>query len=425
MLSLAPCQEAQSDVKISVLTIEEAESIAVARNLDVLTARAQSDIAAATYLSSRTNFLPTAYSSASWRRYDREVLSFRNDQFLYSKNRYSLGLSVSFPLFSGGVDYISLRRAKLARDVAWLSYLDRREQAAAEAVSAYLALVQAIMEERISEQSLERALDEQEMVNKRYSLGLASDVDVSKMSVQVAQRKLAMIQAQNNVQRRQEELCVLLNFPLDTTFDVDTSMTPPDEERIPPLEHFLEKSRNRSVLSAEIDRRSAELGKLASWLSYIPKLSLSADWSWSDAQIPDKLSALRDDGSFSYGISLSWTLFSGTSRIADIRGSSAQLSQTIVAERKTKQSVEQQIRESYRSMVEAAAGYALSDAQMRDANLALSATRKRYELGSATILELLDAEISLEQAQLQRLSAMLNYYRAEAQLRWLCGDDGN
>ena len=72
-------------------------------------------------------------------------------------------------------------------------------------------------------------------------------------------------------------------------------------------------------------------------------------------------------------------------------------------------------------MTEAAASFELSKAQVEDAKLTLSATKKRYELGSATLLELLDAELSLEQAQLQKISAIVGYYRAKAQLQYLTG----
>ncbi len=412
-------QEVQNEQKIPLLTIEQAESIAILQNLDVRASLAQYKSAQASYLSAWSSFLPSASASASWRRYDRDMISFHNDEMFRSRNNYSMGLSASLPLFSGGRDFLSLKEAKFSRDAAFLSYLDKSSQITADVVSYYLALVQSSMELQIAEQALSRALDEQKITDKRLSLGSTSEVDASKMRVQVAQKKLSLIQAQNNLQRSREKLCAKLNFPLDSTFVVDTTFTPPPMDKLPPLDNYLKQKNNRSVEQARLRLRSAELQKLSSYLNYVPKLSMSANWSWNDAEFPNNFSNVANEGSFSYGLSLSWTLLSGTSRIAGIESASANLSQNDAMFDNTLLTSEQSIREAYRTMTEAAASYKLSEAQVADAKLALNATKKKYELGSVTLLELLDAELALEQAQLQRISAIVNYYRYRAQLRWL------
>ncbi len=424
LLLLSSCaisfgQKVQNDNNTSLLTIEQAESIAVSQNLDVLSSRAQYESSLSNYLSAWSAFLPSASASASWRRYDRDMISFRNDEMFYSRNSYSMGLSASLPLFSGGTDFLSLKRAKLSRDAAWLSYLDKSSQIIADVVSYYLTLAQSSMELQIAQQALDRAFDEQKITDKKLSLGSASEVDASKMRVQISQKKLSLLQAQNNLQRNKENLCAKLNFPLDSIFDIDTTFSPPPVDKLPSLDTYLEQKNNRTVQQSELSLRSAELEKLSSYLNYLPKLSMSANWSWNDAEFPNNFSNVTDEGSFSYGLSLSWTLFSGTSRIAGIRSASANLSQYKAMKNTAQISAEKSIREAYRTMAEAAASYKLSEAQVADAKLTLGATQKRYEIGSATLLELLDAELALEQAQLQRISSIVNYYRAKAQLQWL------
>lgn len=419
--NIAICQTAQTHKSAAVLSLAEAESIAIAQNLDVSLAMAQYRESAATYLSAWSSFLPTASTSASWRRSDRQTISFGTSDYFLSRDSYSLGLSVSLPLFSGGRDYIALRRAKLTRDASWLAYMDARSQAVSDVVSAYLALVQAVMEAQIAEQSLRRAVDEQKIVQQKYSLGSAADVETSKMRVQVAQKKLAKLQAENNVQRYREQLCILLNFPMDTTFKVDTLLAPPQSADLPDLNYYLNVAGNRSFQQAELSAHSAKLKKLSAWLSYMPKLSLSANWSWNGAEFPKSFSTFNDEGSFSYGLSLSWTLLSGTSRIGEIRGADAGLQKSLTTMNKTALTIEQEIRQAHRTMLEATVSYELSLAQIKDAELSLSATRERYELGSATLLELIDAELALEQAQLQKVMAISTFYQSKAKLLWLTG----
>ncbi len=405
-----------------ILTIWEAESIAAAQNPSVINAFQQYKKSEAMYLSAWSQFMPDLSGSMSWRRYDRDMLSFRNETLVRTRNNYSFGLSGSFPIFSGGKDYISLQQAKLNKDAQWIAYLDARAKSSYDVVSAYLSLAEAIMQENIAKQSLERILDEQKIVEQKFSLGKASEMEVSKMRVQVAQRQLSEIQAKNLVIRQREQLCALLDFPLDTIFQIDPLSAPPPEETLPPLEQILSQQRNRSLAQAQKNLQSARLQKLSSWFNYMPRISFSAGWNWSGGQLPESFSMMTDEGSFSYGLSLSWTIFSGTSRIADVMNSKASELQLSIGVKQAKISAEQGIREAYRGILEALASYKLYDAQVSDAKLTLSAARKQYEIGVSTLIELLDAELALEQAQLQHISALANYHRAKTQLRWLMGE---
>ncbi|RKZ34876.1 hypothetical protein DRQ33_01195 [bacterium] len=410
-------QQAQTITTDNILTLEEAEKIALSSNIDVLSASQQYQQASAEYLSVWSKFLPSASASADWRRYDKETIYIRNDQFLYSRDRYSLGLSASFPLFSGGQDIISLKQAKISKDIAKLKLNDVIGNIRYQVYSAYFAFVKATMQYEIARQSLLRAKDEQTIILQKRELGAVSDVDVSKMKVQVAQKKLAKIQAENSVQQAREQLCFILNIPLDTMFIPDTTHIPIPTEEIDDLDSYLTKyDKNREYLQSRLNSNSAKLNYWSSYLNYLPRLTLSGSWGWSGGEMPVGFSELDNDGSSSFGISLSWTLFSGTSRIAAIKSANAQYMMTKYSQQKTRQFTRQQIRDAYRKMLEASASFEVSEVQVEDAELTLSATRQRFEMGSATLLELLDAELMLEQAQFQRVSAITDFYIQKAEL---------
>ena len=407
----------------TLLTLAQAESIAASRNYDLRIAHAQYEQAAANYLAAWSSFLPVASFSAGWRRYSNEIISIRNDQFIRSRDSYSLGISASFPLFSGGKDLIALRQAKLSRDIAWLTYKDTREQIHFNLIQAYFSFVRAAMEYEIAKQSLARAQDEQKIVQKKFELGGASEMDISKMRVQVAQKQFSLTQARNEFDRARENLCALLSFPLDTLIYPDTTYLPRSAGEIPPVENYIDRYKhNRDWLNAFYNLKISKLEKLSSFLSYLPKLTLSGNWGWSGGDTPQTLAQLKKEGSSSFGISISWTLFSGTSRIAELKRSAARLVSAKNSLSKSTITVEQQIREAYRMMIEAVESYNVAQVQIEDAKLTLEATKKRYELGSATLLELLDAELTLEQAQLQRVNAIANYYIQRAKLEWLTSE---
>ncbi|MCD6531255.1 TolC family protein [bacterium] len=423
LFAIAFGQQAQSySQNGTVMTLAEAESLLSERNNDIKVARAQYEQAAANYLSAWSSFLPTAGFSANWRRYDHQMISIRNDQFIYSRDSYSLGLSADFPLFSGGRDLIALKEAKLSADISRLAYEDTRRRMHYQLVQAYFNFVRAAMQLEIARQSLARIQDEQKIVQKKYSLGSASEMDLSRIRVQVAQKQFALVQAENNFDRARENLCAMLSLPLDTLIYPDTTYLPKSAGEIPPVEHFLDRYKhNNSWRQASLDLKIKKLDRLSSFLAYLPRVSLSGSWGWSGGETPQSLSEIRDDGSASFGLSLSWTLFSGTSRIGTIKRSAASLEAAKNSLNKSTISVQRDIREAYRMMVEAVESYNLATVQIEDARLNLETVQKRYELGSATLLELLDGELALEQAQLQRINAIADYYTYRAQLEWLAG----
>ncbi len=420
-LGIAFAQDVQN-ISAPTMTLVQAESLAMAQNPDVISAWTEYRQAGTDLLSAWSLFLPSASLSGGWTRYNREMLSFRNDSLIFSRDRYSFSLSARYPLFAGGQDYLTIKQTKLAYDIALLSFEDSRAQTRSVVYAAYFALVQAIKQSIIAQHSLDRALEEEEITVQKRNLGSASDVDVSKMKVQVAQKKLSDIEAKNAVHGAREQLCQILNFPLDSSFMVDTTQVPPPVEDISSLMNYLNQfENNRNIRQANIGVRSSRLARLSSWLEYVPALDFSAGWSWSGYEFPDNSTPFADEASSSYGISLSWTILSGTSRIANIKKSAITLEQSELTLNTTKVSIEQQIRSAHREMVESAASYELSVAQVEDAQLTLNATRKRYEIGSATLLELLDTELLLEQSQLQGIATITEFYTQQANIEWLIG----
>ena len=80
LFSMAFAQEAQN-IPEQIMTLEQAESLAFAQNIDVLTESARYQKASADYLASWSYFMPGASASLSWRRYDRDQRGFRNDDW--------------------------------------------------------------------------------------------------------------------------------------------------------------------------------------------------------------------------------------------------------------------------------------------------------------------------------------------------------
>ncbi len=403
-----------------VLKLADAQKFVEEKNPSIIKARFNLAKAEADYLAAKSLFLPSLSTSAHWSHYDHDIISFARDEVVRSRENYSLGLSAGYSLFSGGKDYISLRQSKLSVDIAQKSYEEAKSQALLSLTNSYFSALEAQTNISISNDALTRTQDEEKIILQKRSLGSASDVDVAKITVTVAENKLDVIRSENTFATARENLCYILGLPLDTVFALDSSMTPAVLEEIPPLARFLnDVSRNHSVQTAEISKQIASLSKLSSYLNYVPRVSMSGSWGWSGSQTPDGFSQISDEGSASFGLSLSWDIFDGTSRIAAIKKSKISYEQSVFDLNDTDESVRMQIRDAHRAMRQASASYELAVAQIEQTRLLLNATKKRYELGSSTLLELLDAELVFKRAQSTRISAISQFFVQQAKLQAL------
>lgn len=405
-----------------VLSIGEIDDIVVRRNPDVARAYAQYISARATYISSWSNFLPRASFSTGMNKYDRNQAYFQNDRLVQSDRSYSLSLSANISLFSGGQDFISLRKSSISEQIAKLNYEDTRAKIVYEAKSAYLNLLKSTLSLSVSRDALGRTEREFNFIKQKLELGTAAQTDYVKIEVQLTQKKFEYIQAQNNVVRARESLAQILGFPLDSVFDIDTTFPIP-KEGIPSLQELLDGAyrMNRQKITSHLSVKSAKLDRYSSWLEYLPSVNVSYGWSWGDYELPAGFGRVIDDGSGSWRISLSWSIFSGTSRIAEIIRASANLDAQRKQDESTARSVESLVRELHRTLIEAKARYELAEAQERSAKLFYDITEERYHLGSATVLELVDAQIALTQAQNQKIDAAVDFQKALLNIKLICG----
>jgi outer membrane protein len=394
-----------------ILTLAQAESLACKGNLGLLIQQQSLMQSRYRYLSSFSSFLPTASTSLNFGRTYSSAIDFDN-------NSATLGAYLSVNLFD---NIISTRVSKISKDISQLSYDQYRADLITTVVDAYFGYVQSATQAQISEQTLKNVLDNQKIVEQKKLLGTASDVDVSNIKVQVAQQKLNTLRANNNTDEAKELLCSIIRFPLDTQFAVDTNLFIPQAGDIRPLESYLDKSANLSILQSQKSLLSSEWNRVSAWLEYVPSVTVSSGWSWSGDNFKTSLPRVSDEATYNWKVGLSWTLFGATARYASVKTAISQVEQSRLSLENTGQTIEKSIRSAYRTMVESASGYELTNEQIQYANLTLVAAKKRYELGSITLLDLLQAELNFQSAQNDRIAAISNFYKSKIALEKLIG----
>jgi len=415
-----------SDREVVILSLDDFIQKVLETNYSLAIQRQSLAKTGASKLGAWSSFMPNASTRFSWSRSGEDRYNFDQSGFSVSRDYYSGGFSASQTLFAGGRNYFDLRNSMLSYRSAEESIDDKRAEIILSAKEAFYTAIGARQAEANAYRALERTRDQWALVAQRDTLGMADPTEVSQIKVSLAQTELALLQAINARKKSEESLLVLLSHPLGDS--VELREPPETKIELEPLDYYIALALEKSPLvrAAELSLKQARLSRLSSWGDYLPGVSSSFNYSWGGSEFPGSLSELDDEASWSVGISASWTLVSGTSRISSIKYANYDVREKEIRLAEARQSVEILIRDAYRRSTEAFARIGLAEARLADAKLNFLLFDEKYKLGNCTLLELLQAELTLREAEDEKISAEFDYQTAVAELiRWTGADENS
>ncbi len=304
---------------------------------------------------------------------------------------------------------------------------------------------------RLTERSLARvreALEESRALNRA---GLASDYDVLRLEVELANLEPQLRRARNQALQKERELVTELNFPSGTKVEVVGSLaemriedpagnSPENRELLemfgplpslsgenPEVEALLERARegNSRYLQSTLmaDLRRVELR--AEQAEFLPKLSLFGNHQVVAQQDGSPqffgTSDRRGTGSL-FGVQLTLPIFTGFQRMARV-------DQRRAGVRMAELEVELQgdrLRDDLFTFLEQVEEARL---RARGQELAVEHARRGYDIASAHFregmgsqLELTDAEVALRQSEFNYAEAVFEYLSGRARLDELVGE---
>ncbi len=344
-------------------------------------------------------------------------------QILYPDvpDNYRARLDLQWPIYSGG-RLQALERAARAEAEAVGEELDAaRADLRLEVTRAFWAVVTAREAVGVVERALERVEAQLRDVRSRYDAGLIPPSDIANVEAQRARQRGLLIEAQNAAAIAVADLARLIDTspdaPLELVIETDVPAVAVSEGAL--LATAREQRADRTALerrvSAALERiAAAEAGRR-------PALSLVSgyDYARPNPRIFPRMDEWQD--SWDIGVNLSWSLWDGGRTAAERAeaAASATAARERLADFDGRLALEVRQRrlelESARAQIEAAAE------GVRSATEARRVLGERFNVGVATSTELLDAEVVLLQAELDRTRALAEARLAAARLERALG----
>lgn len=326
-------------------------------------------------------------------------------------------IDLQWPIYNGGRT-AALSRAATA-EVGALA--QDREAARADLkldiTRAYWAVITARASQAVVEQALARIGAHLTDVRNQLDVGLVPPSDVFSLEAQQARQQMLLIEAQNIAGTAAADFRRLAGLAPDTPFDlIDRIDTPPAPSR--QVAALIEAARATRAERKALEIRIEGLGErmTAAAAGRLPLLSTVAGY---DLARPNPKIFPRQEAwkpSWDVGVNLTWTLFDGGRVHAEVAEAAA--NQRAAAERLKDfdAGVDLEVRQRAADAVSAEAAIAAAEAGVRSAAEARRVIADRFAAGVAANTDVIDAQVALLQAELDRTRALANAHLAAARL---------
>ena len=327
-------------------------------------------------------------------------LDFENNKLDTSVSRstssMSTGLSINQTLYDGGRSFNTVRQARTNLDIARLNQRQTRIQVIQNVASSYYGLLQAQQLLDVAEKNLNLSEQQVDLVQKQFDVGAVRKTDLLKADVARGQAKVDVLNrktAMDNARRQLFNDMGMQDFgqSISAVADEWTDVQVPSSADA----LVLLKTKNPSLL---IQQSRISLGVLQVKMAKgvrLPSLGASMSYSTNAEDSDALMDAVKNDWIVGMNLSLTVPLYSG-SRLSTSQ-QQAKLSQqksendyiTYLNDLRVQVELLRKSLENYSEIIP------INQSVVVSAEEDLKLVQARYSLGSATILEVLDAQVSL------------------------------
>ena len=342
-------------------------------------------------------------------------------------NNSSFGLNANLNLFTGfqrGANSRLAAATSAENDAALIAQQYATDLTTKQAFFTELADEELVT---VAVTQVRRSQEQLKLTSEKLRLGATTRADSLSAQVDFGTQQLALIQAQANALTARANLARAIGFVGSVAGIPDTAL----ETRITSLDTAAlrrDAMQNApSVVEAQEAVAAARASLSASRSSILPTLSASASQRWAGSVLfPWSTAAAgstgpKYTGTWSLSLSLSYPIFNNFQREAGIVQADANVVANEAKFRDARLALDANLTQALAALDAAGQQIDVSRTQVAAAQENLRMQRERYRLGASTIVDMLTAEVSTNQAEVSLVQARYNYLIARAQLEAYVG----
>ena len=396
--------------------LQEAYRQAATASPVIAQAQAQLDVEMAGRPLARAALLPHINAGASGGMNTAYVTGFGAQPLSTGYHSDVFSASLTESIFNGQ-DFIAMKQAESRIRAGEAAQAFAEQMVALEVAQSYFSVLQAQANQRVAQQQVDLLQSIANQTNANLKVGTGDIISVQEVQAQLDAAGADLIAAKNAVDRAKNQLERLTHQPVETLQNITTlQATGPQPDTIGPW--LAAALKNQPLLqqaqeTLNVSQQQVEFAKRARW----PTLSLSGIGQHAAGTMIPTVAIDQIGASFN----LSIPIYEGGSTQASIHQAEAQARANRASVANLQDQIKLDTQTAFLDLQNSVAQFQATQQSVTSAQVSLEGTRKGYEIGSRSIIDLLTATTNYAAAQRNYYLALYTQLVARTQLQAAAG----
>jgi outer membrane protein len=400
--------------ELTPLTLPEVLRLGLQRDRSLRISRHDVGSAKAGETSAYGVYQPQIDLQANWSKFESARQGFSVGAAGATSN-HDASLNVDQLLFDTGNGLYSIYQARQQAKAAEQRELETELTTARRICADFFAVLRAEALQRLSEQLLDQAVQQQDDAQTRLDNELGAKLDVTRAAVAVSNAQVEQTAARN---QREDSLATLRK---DLLLPPGTPLAISDAFPVPAIDTDLDealataRAESPAIAAAQADRRARLHALTAAQLRRWPQLRVTGSFQ-------RYLESSRDvSQEYSLGASVSFPLWDGQSSRAQAAAARHALERAREVALEAAEQAALEVEQSWLAYRDAVERLSASEAAVALAAGSLAQTEESFRLGAAGLLDVTDARTEYARAESNRIQARFDRDLAAIDLRVAMG----
>ena len=413
-----------------VLTLEEAIATALNNNYDIQLSRNDSMVAALDYSYRNAVFLPrlNATAGTNWNvNNQRQTLAdgTKREQNNIKSNNINAALNLNWTLFDGLKMFATRDKAEELIKLGEFTIKNQVVNTVATVITTYYNIVRQKQQLRAIEEQMQVSQTRVTLAERKLDIGVGAKPDVLQSKVDLNAQKAAILEQQTLIEQLKEQLNQVLNVQAATAYEVTDSIPLNTNLALGDIQNSIENSNPLLLLSRKnIDIAGYTLKERRA--ERFPTISFNSVYNFTrtnNQTVINPFSPLFNQSKgLNYGLTAAIPILNGFNTKRLIRQAELDIRYQELLYDNQKSQVNLSVINAFKEYEQQKKALALEEENILLAKENVSIAVEVYRLSAATIIQLREAQKSLEDAYNRLIAARYNTKVAETELMRLKGD---
>jgi outer membrane protein TolC len=323
-------------------------------------------------------------------------------------NEFRLNAVLKQTLFSFQVGY-AITAARYFDHFTNYNFENIRQQVLTRVKTAFYGCI--LLKEAwvVAEDSEASAKDNYDNINIKYQSGIASEFELLQAEVRWQNAIPRTLAARRDYETALNDLKMLIGVPIKESLELTgVIQSYPELPEMPVFEDVTEKrpDYNALVWQKKLQEKNVSIQKA----NYYPTLDGSLTYTY--AAVSDQFKLEQDNDNIILGLNLSIPIFSGGSRLAQVRKAQADVERVDTRIAAANDNIQVELQNLQLRLREAIQRIQANEKAVQSARRAFEIAETRVDNGLSTQVELKDSRVALDLAQIEYLRSIYDYLSA-------------